>query len=165
MFADIHTLATSNDFSFAETWLLSFFALMWAAPLFWAAFLSAVFGHYAVSAVKALITLITVLPIGHRGVTRYKQFMLIWSYVSAQHTTKMPISRITRTRKVLIFAHTLMNLMPGYWNVRDADFAQLHELVEGWCPFGAKVWLNGVAMYVTWYPNFNWERRDEHLDV
>lgn len=165
MYGELQDLMNSGGYSFAEVWLLGFVALMWDFPLFWAAFLSAVFGHYAAQTGRVLVTLITILPIGRRGVTRYKQFMLIWSYVSAQRTTRMPISTITRSRKVFIFAHTLMNLMPGYWNVRDADFAQLHKLVEGWCPFGAKVWLNGVAMKVTWYPNFNWERRDEHLTI
>lgn len=165
MYGELQALMNSGDFSFAQVWLLSFFALMWDFPMFWAAFLSAVFGHYAVQMVKALITLITILPIGAKGIVRYKQFMLIWSYISAQRTRKIPIRLITKSRKVCIFASTLMNLLPGYWNVRDADFNQLHNIAADWCPFGIKVWMHGVAMKVTWYPNFNWERRDEHLDV
>lgn len=165
MYGELQSLMQSGDFSFAQVWLLGFFAVMWDFPFFWAAFLSAVFGHYAVQAVKALVTLITVLPIGANGVTRYKQFMLIWSYVSAQRTRKIPIKRITKTRKVFIFSHTLMNLLPGYWNVRDEDFNQLHKIAREWCPFGITVWMHGVVMKVTWYPNFKWERRDQHLDV
>lgn len=163
MIDQISALSAEHGFTFAEVWLLSFFSIMWGMPLFWAVFLSAVFGSVATSAVRALITVIVILPVGKGGVIRFKQFILVWSYMGAQTTRAIPIRKITRARKVFALVSTLMTLLPGYCSVRDKNFDQLYKIAEDWCPFGISVWMNGVAIRVTWYPNFRWERWDEHL--
>lgn len=166
MAAELSSLMSSGDFSFAQVWLLSFFAMMWDFPIFWAMFLSAVFGHYAIQAGRAFVTLMVILPVGKKGLNRFLRFMAVWSYASAQTTLYVPMEKITPIRKLLAIVYVACKLFPGYGQLyKDKQLHKLDEFLQNSPWPGSKVWYNGVGIRLTWYPNFTWVRKDEFMNA